>query len=72
MVNYFSDNTLLRLHSQKLTVTKSKSVSFNPDCLIQPSDTNELSPQTSYNQSRLFDTESQNYTTRGALCENVQ
>ena len=40
MEKYFSDNSLLRLHAKKSTITKSKSVSFSLDNTDIPS-TNE-------------------------------
>ena len=67
MEKYFSDNSLLRLHPKKPTITKSKSVSFSLAISDIPS-TNDL-PPTHCSLSEIPKSTSENFTTRDTLLD---
>ena len=66
MDKYFSDNSLLKLHPKKPTITKSKTVSFsldNPDTPL----TDDPLPSPPCNLSEILENTSENYNTRNTL-----
>ena len=63
MAKYFSDNSLLKLHPKKPTITKSKTVSFSLDNSNTPLTDDPLQPPTS-SLSEIPENTSENYNTR--------
>ena len=63
VAKYFSDNSLLRLHSTKPTITKPKSVALSLDNPDIPSKT-DFSPPIPCSSSDISNSPPENYTTR--------
>ena len=63
MDKYFSDNSILKLHPKKPTITKSKTVSFSLDTQNTPF-TDDPLPSPPCNLSEIPDNTSENYNIR--------